>query len=120
MGDNLTNSMAELNDSVKQYLQAKIDLVKLLLLRKVSKALTFVFDLMVILLLIMLLVAFGGAAFAIWYGLTYGDYLTGVLIVTGFVILTLLVFLLGRKKLLASVFLSNISNILFEEDEYKE
>ena len=120
MGDKLTNHMAELSDAVKQYLQAKIDLVKLLLLRKVSKALTFVFDLMIIFLLAMLLVGFGGAAFAIWYGLTYGDYLTGVMIVTGFILLLLVVFLLVRKQLLASIFLSNISNILFEEDEYQE
>lgn len=117
MGEKLTNNLTELSDSVKQYFHVKIDLIKLLLLRKISKSLSFVFELLIITLLLMLFAAFAATAFILWYGLTYNDYLTGVLIAAGFMLFLLVVFLMIRKKLFGSVFLSKISNIIFEEDE---
>jgi len=117
MSKQLSNNIAELNESIQQYFQAKIGLVKLLMLKKSVKSLTFLFGFLIMILLFVLFIAFAGGAFVIWYGLTYNDYLTGMLIVSGFIFSMLLIFILLRKKILTSLFLANISNILFEEDE---
>lgn len=117
MGDKLTKNLAGLNDSIKQYLQARIDLFKLTMLKKATNSLGFIFGLLIIILMSTLFVAFAGAAFVIWYGITFNNYLEGALIFSGFLMFVLIMFILFRKKILTSVFLYNISNILFEEDE---
>lgn len=117
MSSKLKNSFSELNESVKQYLQVKTDLLKLLILKKATNFLGFIFGLVLIILLSTLIVAFAGAVFVIWYGLTFNNYLTGMLIFTGFLLIVLVIFLLIMKKMLTSFFLSNISVIIFEEDD---
>lgn len=117
MSDNLTESMAGLNTAVKQYVQTRIDLVKLLFLKKTSKYMSILFGMLIIILLSTLVLAFAGVVFTFWYGQTYNNYLEGAFIVLGSLIALLVVFLIFRKKLLTSFFLSNFSEILFEDDE---
>nr|WP_319571787.1 hypothetical protein [uncultured Draconibacterium sp.] len=117
MSDNLTESMAGLNEAVKQYVQTRIDLVKLLFLKKTSKYMSILFGMLIIILLCTLILAFAGVVFTFWYGETYGNYLEGAFIVLGSLVALLIVFLLFRKKLLTSFFLSNFSEILFEDNE---
>lgn len=117
MNTKLSHHIAELTQSLKLYYQAKIDLGKLLLLKKASKALNVIFGLLVIILLSVIIMAFAGGAFIIWYGTNYNDYLEGTIIVIGFLIMLLLGFLLFKTRILTSVFLSTFSTILFDEDE---
>ncbi|QIA09321.1 hypothetical protein [Draconibacterium halophilum] len=117
MSDNLTESMAGLNEAVKQYVQTRIDLVKLLFLKKTSKYMSILFGMLIIILLSTLILAFAGVMFTFWYGQTYDNYLEGASIVLGSLIFILIVFILFRKKLLTTFFLSNFSEILFEDDE---
>ncbi|WP_319269749.1 hypothetical protein [uncultured Draconibacterium sp.] len=117
MSDNLTESITGLNSAVKQYVQARIDLVKLLFLKKTSKYMSILFGMLIIILLSTLVLAFAGVIFTFWYGQTYNNYLEGALIVLGSLIILLVVFLIFRKRLLTSFFLSNFSEILFEDDE---
>jgi len=117
MNNRLANNIAELNESVKLYLQARLDLVKLLLLKKATNSLTFLFGSLVIILLSAIIVAFAGAAFVVWYGASYNNYLEGVLLITGFFLLVLVLFIVFRKKFLTSIFLSNLSEIIFDDDE---
>jgi len=120
MQDNLTKSMAGLNDSVKQYLQARLDLFKLLLLKKASKSMSFFFGSLIIILMSTVIVIFSGAAFTFWYGKTFNNYLEGVLIVIGFLLIVSVLFIVFRKRILTSVFLSGMSEILYEENEIKD
>lgn len=117
MSDKLTESVAGLNEAVKQYLQAKLDLVKLLLLKKTSKYMSVLFGMLIIILLTTLIVAFAGAVFTMWYGQMYNNYIEGALIVVGSLIVLLVLFLLFRKRILTSLFLSKFSTILFEDNE---
>lgn len=117
MSDNLTESMAGLNEAVKQYVQTRIDMVKLLFLKKTSKYMSILFGMLITILLSTLVLAFAGVIFTLWYGQTYNNYLEGAGIVLGSLILLLVVFLIFRKTLLTSFFLSNFSEILFEDDE---
>nr|WP_321358086.1 hypothetical protein [uncultured Draconibacterium sp.] len=117
MSDKLTKSMAGLNEAVKQYTQARIDLVKLLFLKKTSKYMSVLFGLLIIVLLSALILAIAGVMFILWYGQTYNNYLEGAFIVLGIFIILLIVLLIFRKRILTSFFLSHFSEILFEDDE---
>ncbi|MFW5755906.1 MAG: hypothetical protein ACOCWK_04845 [Tangfeifania sp.] len=120
MSKNLTENIGELSGSAKSYVQAKIDLAKLTLLGKISRFTSSLFTLIVVVLFSMLVIGFGAAAFAIWYGQTYNNYFEGVLIAGGCLILVGLVFVLLRHKILTNPLLRNFSEILFEEDENGE
>lgn len=120
MSKNLTENIGELSGSAKSYVQAKIDLAKLTLLGKISRFTSSLFTLIVVVLFSMLVIGFGAAAFAIWYGQTYNNYFEGVLIAGGSLIVIGLIFVLLRHKILTNPLLRNFSEILFEEDENEE
>ncbi len=117
MSKNLTENIGELSGSAKSYVQAKIDLAKLTLLGKMSRFISSLFTVIVVVLFFMLVIGFGAAAFAIWYGQTYNNYFEGVLIAGGCLIVVGLIFVLLRHKILTNPLLRNFSEILFEEDE---
>ncbi|MFW5822373.1 MAG: hypothetical protein ACOCU7_03205 [Tangfeifania sp.] len=120
MSKNLIENIGELSGSAKSYVQAKIDLAKLTLLGKITRFTSSLFTLIVIVLFSMLVIGFGAAAFAIWYGQTYNNYFEGVLIAGGCLIIVGLIFVLLRHKVLTNPMLRNFSEILFEEDENEE
>jgi len=120
MSDRISESIAGLNDSVKDYIQARLDLYKLLLLKKTTQSMSFLFGMLIVILLCTLLLLFAGAAFIFWYGNTYGNYLEGTLIVVGIFLLISLLFIVFRKKILESVFLKNISEIIYEENKLEK
>ncbi|HYQ58698.1 MAG TPA: hypothetical protein VEP89_15265 [Draconibacterium sp.] len=117
MRDKLTDNVAELSAAVKQFLQTKLDMYKLLLLKKSSKYMSVLLGMLITILLLTLVLAAAGVVFTFWYGQTYNNYLEGALIVLGSLIVLLVVFLLFRKRILVPYFLSKFSVILFEDDE---
>lgn len=119
MSKNLTENLGELSGSAKSYVQAKIDLAKLNLLEKTTRFTSSLFTMIVIVLFSMLVIGFGAAAFAIWYGQTHNNYFEGVLIAGGSLIFLGLIFVLLRHKILTGPVLRNFSEILFD-DEKKE
>lgn len=120
MSKNLTENIGELSGSAKSYVQAKIDLAKLSLLEKITRFTSSLFTMIVMVLFFTLVIGFGAAAFAIWYGQAYNNYFEGVLIAGGSLIVLGLVFVLLRHKILTNPVLRNFSDILFEEDEKGE
>lgn len=117
MSKKLTNNIAELNDSVKQYVQIKFDLFKLMLLKKSSSFVSYILGYLVIILFSLFIIMFLGAAFAIWYGQKFNNYLEGVLIATGILVLLAVLFIIFRKRILTNPLLKNFSEVLFEDEE---
>jgi membrane glycosyltransferase len=117
MSKDLTKNLGELNGSVKSYVQAKIDLVKLRFLEKITRFTSYLFTFLVVLMFLMLVIGFAATAFAVWYGETYNNYVTGLLIAGGVLILLALIFILLRKQIVTTSVLKNFSEILFEEDD---
>ncbi|SHF02256.1 hypothetical protein SAMN05444274_103279 [Mariniphaga anaerophila] len=120
MSKDLTKNLDELNDSVKNYVQVKIDLVKLRFLEKTTKFTAYFFTFLVLLMFSMLIIGFGATAFVVWYGHTYGSYVEGLLIAGGALIVLALVFVLTREQVITKSVLRNFSKILFEENEEKQ
>jgi len=115
----LQENFTELSETIKRYIDTKINYWKIVMVEKVYKiwANMFLFTLLVVSsLFLFLLLAF---AFAFWYGQTQGDLATGFLLSAGaFLIVVFIVFLL-RKPLFSNHFIRKISSVIFDdEDEY--
>jgi membrane glycosyltransferase len=120
MSKELTKNLGELNGSVKSYVQAKIDLVKITFLEKTTRFMSYFFTFLVVLTFSMLIIGFAATAFAVWYGETYNNYVEGLLIAGGILILFALIFIVIRKQVVTNSVLKNFSQILFEDAEEKQ
>lgn len=113
----LSENLTELNEVVKSYVDARFKYWKVLLLEKATKAGTFVFSTVVLLVLMLSFILFLGLAFSFWYAEQYGSLWIGFLISAGGIaVLTLIVYFL-RKTLFTRRILKNISTLLFPEDD---
>lgn len=117
MSKELTKNLGELNGSVKSYVQVKIDLVKLRFLEKTTRFTSYLFTFLVVSMFLMLVIGFAATAFAVWYGETYNNYVTGLLIAGGALIFLALIFILLRKQIVTTSVLKNFSEMLFEDDD---
>jgi len=117
MQKDLTKSIGELNKSAKEYFQTRVDLIKLSMLEKTTKISSFLLTYWILATFLIWIIAFVAAAFAIWYGLNYGNYFTGLLIAAGCLMLLAVLFVLFRQKIVTTLFLRNFSEILLEEEE---
>ncbi len=114
----LHDNFTELSGVVKNYIDARINLWKVHLLEKVTRAgvylLTFIL-IWIAALFILLLLTLG---FSFWYEASnHGTLFEGFLISAGFfAVLALLVFLL-RKQLFANHIVRNIAPLIFNEDK---
>ena len=64
-----------------------------------------------------LVIAFGASAFAIWYGQAHQNFVEGVLIAGGGLILIAALFILFRKAIITTSVIRNFSEIMFEDEE---
>lgn len=104
MSKDLTDSIEQLNGSVRNYVQVKLDLIKLTLIEKAAKVISLIYVLAVIMFFFLLIIAVGIAAFAVWYGETYNDYVGGLLIAGGgLILITFLLVVIGKKLLSNSI-----------------
>lgn len=117
MSKDLSDNMLELNEAVKNYIQTRLDLVKISILEKIAKFSLYLISFLIVILFIFLILACISTAFVIWYNQTYNNMLLGLLIALGFLIFTCLLFIRFGKKIIMKNLLQNISEILFDEDE---
>ena len=117
MKNQLTNNFTGLKDSVKDYLNIQVDLAKLSLLEKMTKISVSLTVILTFILAGSIMFLFSAAAFVVWYGNQYQDYVTGLLIVMGVVFLMTLVFYFSRTSIISSFFLKTFSKIIIDDDE---
>lgn len=113
----LSENFAELNEAIKGYIDARIRYLKVLLLEKTTRAGTFFFSSVVILVTLLAFLIFLGFAFSFWYAEKGGSLWIGFLITAGFDLLLTLVFYLFRKIIFARSIIRNIRELLFPEKE---
>jgi len=120
MSRNLSDSFGDLSEASKKYVQTRVDLIKLTLLGKATQITTHLVSSLLLTMVGVLILFFGLAAFVVWYGQVYHDYLTGLLLVIGFLVFLTLLFMLFKKQLITSFILRVYSSMFFDEDEEKE
>lgn len=112
-----TEHFTELGDVLKSYFDARIKLWKILILEKFTKAGTYLFTSVMVLLSSFIILMFLGFAFSFWYGENYGSFTTGFLISAGIMFLIMVLLYLFRKLVFSRNILKKNSDFLFEEDE---
>jgi hypothetical protein len=117
MSRNLIEGVDDLNVAVKNYIHAKLNLIKLTVLEKAARTITLIYVLMVVLFFALIIVAVGVAAFAVWYGERYNDYVAGLLFGGGGLILVALLLILIGKHFLSNSIIRNFSEKLFRDNK---
>lgn len=112
-----TDRIVRLTKAFEEYLLLSLDLVKLTALEKLTKISVLIISSIVTIVLSGLFILFASAAFVVWYGQNYGDYLMGLFIISVFILLLNIVFYLLRGQLITSSIIKALSRILFEKEE---
>lgn len=117
MRTHLPDRLVRLTKALEEYLFLRIDLVKLSAIEKITKVTVLIISSIVTIVLTGLFILFTSAAFVVWYGQHYGDYLVGLFIVSGFIILLNVIFYVFRGQLITSSIIKALSRIFFSKDE---
>jgi len=112
----LTENISELNDIIKSYLEARIDLWKVLFLEKTTKLGTYFISAISIVVAILFMFVFLAFAFSFWYGDTYGKISDGFLISAGFFVLMAILLFLLRKPLFSNSIIKKVASLIFTDE----
>lgn len=113
----LSENFSELNDVLKSYVAARVKLWKLLLLERTTKAVTYLFTTLAVLISALSCLLLLSFAFSFWYGETLGSYTTGFLISAGFNLLLMILVYLLRKRIFSRNILKNTKDLLFNKED---
>ena len=113
----LSKNLSSVTDVLKDYLQVKLDLFKLDLLQRSSRAGLFLFTFISVLFSVFAVAIFLMFSFSFWYGERTGNLAQGFLISAGFFLLVLVLVFLLRKAVFGRNLIKNISKILFSGDD---
>lgn len=117
MRTHLADRVVRLTKALEEYLFLRIDLVKLTAIEKITKVTVLIISSVVTIVLSGLFLFFASAAFVVWYGQHYGDYLMGLFIISGFIILLNVLFYIFRGQLISSSIIKALSRIFFSNEE---
>lgn len=117
MNKTLTENFEQVNQAFGKYVEARLNLLKIQLLEKITRVGTYflssVFSILALFLVLLML----GLAFSFWYGEAHGNLVHGFLISAGFFILLAFAAIWMRKRLFSDPIVRNISGIIFEDEE---
>ena len=117
MKENITDSFNRLKDTTTDYARLQLKLFKLSVIQKIDEISVLIISSFVFILIAFIFLLFISAAFVIWYGTTFGNYLTALLIIIGFIILLFLIFYIKGRKWISSVIMKKLSSIIPENEE---
>ncbi|MGX5818153.1 hypothetical protein ACWKWU_08155 [Chitinophaga lutea] len=124
MEDNFSNYFSETGKVAREYVETRLDLIKLQAAGKLSKALGLFFSLIMAFLLFFFVVVFLGMVVGFWIGEMTNSYTIGFSCAAGFFIVLLALLLLFRKSLiqrpLANLLAAELVEEIEEMDERRE
>ncbi len=118
MADNtIKENFTELNDAITGYINAKINLWKVIFIEKIAKAGTYLFSAILILLSILFILLLLSMAFSFWFAAYYCTIAQGFLISAGiYTLIAIMVFLL-RRRLFSNNIVKNVASIIYDEED---
>jgi hypothetical protein len=116
----ISDNFSAMTENVKEYINLRIDLVKLILAEKMAKLATFFLIAVIFFILAMFLLLFLSFAFVLWFGNGVGPAWVGALIVTTFYALFGTVVYLMRNMFFINPLVSRITKILMEDSDEDE
>ena len=113
----LEENIEDFGESVKGYITARINLMKLVLLEKVANAVTYIFSVMLAIIVIASSLLLFTLAFSFWYGNTQGSVAAGLLISAIFYVVVGLIIFLLRHRIFTDNIIKNIGKLLLPPEE---
>src|ERR1044072_4503231 len=111
MEENFSNYFNQTGKVAREYLETRVDLIKLQAAGKLSKALGLFFSLTMAFLLFFFVIVFLGMVVGFWIGELTGSYTIGFSCAAGLFVLLLIIMLIFRKALIQRP----LSNMLVQE-----
>ena len=116
----ISENFSELADNVRKYIQLRIDLLKLNILEKLSKLVSYLVITVIFFLLFLFFILFISMGFIFWFRDRQGPEWIGSLIVAGFYVMIGVLIYFFRFRLFINPVVTRLSKIIFEdEDEEK-
>ena len=116
----ISDNISLLTENVKDYVNLRIDLLKLILTEKIAKLASFFLIAVIFFILAMFLLLFLSMAFVFWFGNDIGPAWLGALIVTAIYILGGILIYVKRHQFFINPLVSHLSKILMEEKDENE
>jgi len=116
----ISDNFSSLTENIKDYVNLRIDLVKLVLTEKIAKLASAFLIAVIFFILAMFLLLFLSMAFVYWFGEEIGPIWAGALIVTAFYILGGILIYLQRHKLFINPLATQLTKILMDEKDENE
>lgn len=115
----ISDNFSMLTENVKDYINLRIDLAKLILTEKIAKLASFFLIAVIFFILAMFLLLFLSMAFVFWFG-EIGPAWLGALIVTAVYILGGIFIYVRRHQVFINPLVSHLTKILLEEKDENE
>lgn len=116
----ISDNFSSLTENVKDYVNLRIDLIKLILTEKIAKLASFFLISVIFFILAMFLLLFLSLAFVFWFGEKIGPAWLGTLIVTVVYILGGVLIYTRRHQFFINPLVSQLTKILMEEKDENE
>ncbi len=115
--NDIAENFSEINALIKKYINARVDLLKLSLLQKITKAGTYLLTFVSIIVSAFAITIFLMFSFSFWYGENVGSIATGFLIAAGIYLVLLFMLYLLRKVIFKRNLIRIFAKIIFSEDD---
>ncbi len=113
----LVEDISELNDVIQSFVQAKLDLWKIVFLQKITRLGTYLLSTMIIAIVLLVVSVFLTLAFTQWYSNSVGTLSEAYLIASGFYVAVGVIIYLFRKSLFSNMMVRNIASIIFSDED---
>lgn len=113
----LSENFSSISDILKDYLNSKVDLIKLGLLQKFASAGVFLLTAVSVMISAFAACIFLMFSFSFWYGNRTGNLVHGFLISAGFFTLIIILIIVFRKKIFTGNLIKVFAGILFSDEE---
>jgi hypothetical protein len=116
----ISDNVSMLTENVKDYVNLRVDLVKLILTEKIAKLASFFLIAVIFFILAMFLLLFLSLAFVFWFGQDIGPAWLGTLIVTAVYVLGGVLIYAKRHQFFINPLVTQLTKILMEEKDENE
>ena len=116
----LSENFSDLNEVVKNYINARLNFARISLLEKLTRIGTYFFSAIAIIIAIAFVLLFLTFAFAFWYNNSHGSIIDGFLISAAFYFAVGLLLFIFRRHIFTGNIIKCLANIIIHEDEEKQ
>ncbi|NJK97811.1 MAG: hypothetical protein HC905_25475 [Bacteroidales bacterium] len=117
MKNGLFESLSGLKDVLQNYVTARVNLWKIILIEKLARTGTAVITSVTVLTFTAFFILFLIFAFSFWYGEKYGSLAAGFLISGGFFLFLALIVILFRKPIFSGMLIKGLKSVLFSDND---